>query len=362
MGLFRKKKKEEDIEHASRGKDPASAKASVRRRKEPPKPWGKKERLLVLVVLFITMGTSAVLGVYSRGWKLPGLPRLKAPSIRIPFFGEETIVIEGNKKEAEKAKKAKSQFADLTDDKSGIYGLYVVRIGNGSRYGVNEDDVLQAASLIKLPVMAAMYKEVEEEGLSLETKYKLKGEDKVSGAGSLRNKPVGYEITYRELLRLVGKQSDNTAFNIVKNLLGDDKVSEVINSMGMVNTSLSENTTTPSDVGTFFEGLYNARLPAPERSNGGQGNIVSKESAEELLEFLTDTVFESWITGGVPEEVRVAHKFGRELHVVNDAGIVFTENPYVIVVMGDKIVEREADEVIPQISRMVYEVEMGIKR
>lgn len=339
--LRRKKKKEEDVELSSRE---ASAR---RKKKEPSKQWGKKERLLVLVALFITVGTSAVLGIYSRGWKLPGLPRLKAPTIKIPFFGEETIVIEGNEKEAEKARKAKSEFVDLTNSYSGVYGLYVVRLVNGSRYGVNEDDVLQAASLIKLPVMAAMYKEVEEGGLSLETKYKLKREDKVSGAGSLQNKQAGYEITYRELLRLMGKQSDNTAFNIVRNLLGEDKINEVIRSMGMVNTSLSENTTTPVDVGTFFEGLYNT-------------NVISHEHANELLEFLTDTVFESWITAGLPDGTRFAHKFGRELHVVNDAGIIFTENPYVIVVMGDKIVEREADEVIPKISKMVYEVEVGI--
>lgn len=349
MALFgRKKKKEEDIDHTSRGKNPASAKASARRRKEPPKPWGRKERLLVLVLLFITVGTSAVLGIYSRGWKLPGLPRLKAPSIKIPFLGEETIVIEGNQEDTEKARKAKSEFVDLTNDYSGVYGLYVIRLVNGSRYGVNEDDVLQAASLIKLPVMAAMYKEVEEGGLSLETKYKLKREDKVSGAGNLQNKAAGYEITYRELLRLMGKQSDNTAFNIVKKLLGEDKISEVIKSIGMVNTSLSENTTTPSDIGTFFEGLYNT-------------NVISHEHANELLEFLTDTVFESWMTAGLPDGTRLAHKFGRELHAVNDAGIVFTENPYVIVIMGDKIVEREADEVIPKISRMIYEVETGIR-
>jgi len=348
MVLFgKKKKKEEDIDHTSREAS-RDKKALARRRKEPPKTWGRKERLLVLAVLFITVGASAVLGIYSRGWKLPGLPRLKAPSIKIPFFGEETIVIEGNEEEAEKARKAKSEFVELTNDYSGVYGLYVVRIVNGSRYGVNEDDVLQAASLIKLPVMTAMYKEVEEGGLSLETKYKLKREDKVSGAGSLQNKPTGYEITYRELLRLMGKQSDNTAFNIVKNLLGEDKINEVIKSIGMVNTSLSENITTPSDIGTFFEGLYNT-------------NVISHEHANELLEFLTDTVFESWITAGLPNGTRFAHKFGRELHVVNDAGIVYSDNPYIVVVMGDKIVEREADEVIPQISRMVYEIEMGIR-
>ena len=342
MAIFRKKKKrEEDSEQEHKKSEPKFRK---KRKKDPTKPWGKKERLLVFLILFLTVGASAVLGLYSRGWKLPGLPRLKMPTITIPFIGEETIIIEGNKEEAEKAKNVKSEFVELTKDYSGIYGLYVVRIGNGSRYGVNENDTLQAASLIKLPVMIALYKEAEEGRLDLEEKYVLKKVDKVAGAGTLYGKPVGYEVTYRELLRLMGKQSDNTAFKIAKNLLGEERVSEVILSIGMLNTSLSENTTTPVDIGVLFEGIYS-------------GNLLNDENKNELLEFLTDTVFESWIVDGVPEGVQVAHKFGREHNVVNDAGIVLSDNPYVVVVMGDKIVEKEADDLIPKISRMVYEIE-----
>jgi beta-lactamase class A len=342
MAIFgKKKKKEEDLEQESKKSEPKFRK---KRKKDPPKSWGRKERLLVFLILFLTVSASVVLGLYSRGWKLPGLPRLKMPSVTIPFIGEETIIIEGNKEEAEKAKIVKSGFIELTNDYSGIYGLYVVRLGNGSRYGVNENDILQAASLIKLPVMVALYKEEEEGRLDLEEKYVLKKVDRVAGAGTLYGKPVGYEVTYKELLRLMGKQSDNTAFNIVKNLLGEERVSEVIQSIGMLNTSLIENTTTPVDIGVLFEGIYS-------------GNLLNDENKNELLGFLTDTVFESWIVDGVPEGIQVAHKFGRERNVVNDAGIVMGDNPYVIVVMGDRIVEKEADELLPKISRMVYEIE-----
>jgi len=344
MTIFKKKKKE-DLENEPKSSQPKLRRQ--KRKKEPPKPWGKKERMLVFLVFFLTVSASAVLGLYSRGWKLPGLPRIQMPSVTIPFISEETIIIEGNKEEAEKAKNAKSGFLELTGDYSGIYGLYVVRLGNGSRYGVNEDDVLQAASLIKLPVMIAFYLEQEEGALDLDQKYELKKEDKVAGAGTLYGRPVGHEVTYRELLRLMGKQSDNTAFNIVRNLLGEEKITKTINRIGMINTSLSENTTSPVDIGVLFEGVYN-------------GNLINEENKEEFFEFLTDTVFESWIVDGVPGEVKVAHKFGRELHVVNDAGIVFSDSPYVVVVMGDRIIEREADELIPQISKMVYEIEKKV--
>lgn len=65
-----------------------------RKRKEPQKPWGRKERLFVLIVLLLTVGASAILALSSYEWKLPGFPRIKISLPTFSFFGEETIVIE----------------------------------------------------------------------------------------------------------------------------------------------------------------------------------------------------------------------------------------------------------------------------
>lgn len=357
MALFSKKKNEEeeyeDEEELAprrkslRNRDFKDLKPENRKkRKEPPKPWGKAERLLVLIVLVLTAGMSSFLAVQSRGWKLPGIPRIKVPSISIPFLGEKTIIIEGDKKDQEMKEKATVAFKSMTGELSGVYGLYVVRLDDGSNYGVNEKEVFQAASLIKLPVIFATYEEAEGGSIDLDNKYRLKKADKVAGSGSLYGKPEGYLITYRELVRLMGKQSDNTAFNILVKLLGKDKINAVIRELGMIHTSLDENKTTPEDVGIFFDRLYN-------------GNLISDNSKNEILENLTDTIYEDWLRAGIPEGVRVSHKYGRELHVVNDAGIIFSDKPFVMVVMSKAIVEKEADEIFPVITRTVYEIETG---
>jgi len=345
------------------GYDPSYAKASGgKRRNEQAKPWGKKERLLVFFFFAATVLVSSVLALTARSWKLPGFPQLKVPSFNLPFSREETIIIErkvdqvAQVEQVEKGKEIVAVFKEKTKGLSGVYGLYVVNLDTGYSFGVNEDEIFEPASLNKLPVMAAIYMEEEKGNLDLETKYTLKSSDKLSG-GSLYRKPAGHEITYRNLIRLMGKQSDNTAFNIARNLLGEEKINEAITKIGMKSTSLQENETTPVDIGIFFEELWHARLPAPERSDGGQGNIVSKESAEELLDYLTDTVYEAWLTEGVPADIRVAHKFGRELHVVNDAGIVFTDKPFVLVIMSKGVVEREADSIFPDLARIVFEAE-----
>lgn len=348
MAIFKKKEMDEEEyedDEKIRGRRRKSLnKKSARKKKELTKPWGKKERILVFAILLITVGISGILYMSSRAWKLPGLPQLKLPEISFPFSGTETIVIEGDNTldVQESSEEIIPDFNQKTKILTGVYGLYVVDLKTGYSFGVNTAEKFEPASLNKLPVMAAMFAESEKGNINLNEYYSLKDEDKAAGAGSLNGRPSGYEITYRNLLKLMGKQSDNTAFNITRSFLGDEKIEAMIKKIGMRNTSVSENTTTPADIGVYFEELYN-------------GNIINEESRNELLGYLTDTLYEAWLSEGVPEGVRVAHKYGRETNVVNDAGIVYLENPYVIVILSKGVIVSEADKVFPDISHMVYE-------
>ena len=361
MALFRKKNEEEyedeefeekPLRKKPKNKDFKDLKPENRKkRKEPKKPWGKKERFFVLSVILLTAGISGILALSSRSWKLPGLPRLsfKLPSLTLPFMGEETIFIEGQKKDKEVSEKTISEFKRMTKNLSGVYGLYVIDLTSGFAYGVNEHEIFEPASLNKLPVMLGFYMEEETDDLSLDTKYTLKNSDKLTGSGSLYSKPVGTMLTYRDLIRYMGKESDNTAFNILRRILGQEKIENVIEAAGMENTVVlgESQRTTPKDIGTFFQRLW-------------WGGLISSNSKNELLEFMTDTIYEDYLAEGVPPETKIAHKYGRELHVVNDAGIVFSDKPYVVVIMSKGIVEKEADLIFPQLSKLIFDGEIGI--
>ena len=116
--------------------------------------------------------------------------------------------------------------------------------------------------------------------------------------------------------------------------------------MGMDSTVvIGENQeTTPRDIGIFFEKIW-------------EGDVISKKHRDELLGFLTDTIYEEWLAAGILSTVDVAHKYGREVHVVNDAGIVFTDEPFVLVLLSQGVVEREADQVFPELAELIYEIE-----
>ena len=236
------------------------------------------------------------------------------------------------------------QVKEATTNLQGSYGFYVYRLEDSLNYGWHEEEVYPAASLIKLPVILALFQKAEAGEIDLESKYSLKEQDKRGGAGIIQAAPAGTVYTYRKLAELMGQQSDNTALNVIRQILGDQKIQATINDLEMRKTSLKKNETTPEDIGLFFERLY-------------QGEILTEKHQEEILGFLTDTAFEERIPVGVPEGVRVAHKIGTDARTFSDAGIIFAQKPFILVIMSKDAQEAEALEVLPKITKVVWEFE-----
>ena len=110
MALFGRKK-DEEFEDEDEFNDPSYTEASEgrgrfskrkfrdlnpknkKKRKEPPKPWGKKERIIVLIVLAITVIASAILafGAAGKNTLRLNLPKFDINSLNI--FKEETIIV-----------------------------------------------------------------------------------------------------------------------------------------------------------------------------------------------------------------------------------------------------------------------------
>lgn len=220
------------------------------------------------------------------------------------------------------------QIKDLTQDLSGTYGVYVYRFQDREDYGLNERKVFPAASLNKLPVMISAYQQAEQGKLDLEAKYILKESDKVQGAGILYSKPAGTKYTYRQLIEYMGQYSDNTAFKVMRRVTGETILDQA----------------TPEEIGILLKKLY-------------EGELINQEHQNELLQFLTNTDFEDRIPKGVPEGVRVAHKIGTLTGIYSDAGIIFAEKPFVLVIMTKDALEKEALEVIPKITQAIWEFE-----
>lgn len=351
LGFLRRKKKHEDEEEEEeeefeskplkRKKNPTPPRQ--RRAKEEKKPWGKRERYWVAGVFGVTILASGILAMYARQWKLPGLPRIKPPEVNV--FTPEKIVFTNepdvDEQTQESIDKIRNDFSKATSNLSGVYGFYVVDLEGGYSYGINQNEIFQAASLIKLPIMAGMFLQSENGELDLDKQHILKDSEKVGGSGSLYYEPEGTAISYLGLLEMMGQVSDNTAFKISVDKLGEENIAGLITNLGMIDTSYETNKTTPFDIGQFFKKLW-------------EGRLLTKQHTDLFLEYLTDTAYEDHLAAGIPEDIRVAHKYGREVHVVNDGGIVYADNPFVLVIMSKGVVESEADEAFPELAKLLF--------
>ena len=271
------------------------------KKKEPTKSWDKKERLFILISLLITVLVSVFFSFSSGNFETPKFPDFNLDNI----FKGETVII-GNEAAVKKAfrqKKAEkiiTEFKNKTSNFKGTYAFEVIDFSDEFKFGVNQDVVMRAASLIKLPLMLFVSGRVDD-----------------------------------SKLEAMGKRSDNNVFTELVNKFGKTTIQDYIDSLGMKNTSLSENSTTPSEVGDIFLKLY-------------------KDNNEKILGFMTDTIFEKWIKAGVPEGIKVSHKYGKEIGVVNDAGIIYSPNPFILVIMTQGVNEIEADRLIPELTKMIY--------
>lgn len=316
MGLF-DRKREEDYEGTDEFEAPKRIKNIKLRKvgtKEISKPWGKYERIFVLIAILLTVGTSGFLSLRARNFKLPNTPSLKISFnrlVQLNPFREQTIVIGngGTAVDLKKIESIKNTFTEMVSGYSGIYAFYIYDLNGGYYYGLNHQEKMQAASLIKLPVMYLAIKNDED----------------------------------TNLISVMGKKSDNQAFVKMVSILGKKNISQTIyNDLGMSKTSIDKNETTPEEIGLFFKKLYN-------------NEILNKEKSRQFMDYLTNTNFEKWLRAGIPEEVIVSHKYGREERSVNDAGIIFSKKPFIMVIMTDGVIEKDADQLFPKLTKMLYD-------
>ena len=257
--------------------------------------------------------------------------------------GSRTDEIVERSRSIESVDKLMEIIAEKTDETDGIYGWYAIEIETESGFGVNEDEIFTAASVIKVPIMVKYLLDVEADLEDLGQVYKLDKEDVLEGTGSLQYQEEGTSYSYEELLLLAGKQSDNTAIWVLMTAVRRSRVQQFVDELEMSRTDIAENESSPRDMARLFVDVYQDKI------------FFEKRSKELFFEALTDTDFEDRIPAGVPEEVRVIHKIGNETQVWNDCGIILSENPYVLCIMTGGIRLSESSEMLPFISEKVWQ-------
>ncbi|MBM3243616.1 MAG: serine hydrolase [Candidatus Omnitrophica bacterium] len=251
----------------------------------------------------------------------------------------------------------KGQIISEINKFKGDAGIVIKDLESGWEFAYQKDKLFPAASLSKIPIMAAAFLAAEEGKISLDKQVGLKNSDKLTGSGILKNMPSGTEFNVERLIGLMIYDSDNTATNMLTNLLGMDYLNKSFKEFSLKNTDLLrkiadyksrskglENYTTSEDMASLLERIYSKKL-------------ISKKLSERCIGVLKLTRHNDRIPKYLPEDLMVAHKTGLERNVCHDVGIVFTpRGDFIICVLTQhkNVSLGVAKEFIARLSLLTY--------
>jgi len=131
-------------------------------------------------------------------------------------------------------KRVKAEIAQF----KGKVSLSAKNLDTGAVYEFGGDDRVPTASTIKIAVLIEAYARVAEGKAKWADELVLTKEKKVGGAGILQEFSDGLRLTLRDAVTLMMVLSDNTATNLVIDVLNADAVNARMDSLGLKETRL----------------------------------------------------------------------------------------------------------------------------
>jgi beta-lactamase class A len=220
---------------------------------------------------------------------------------------------------------------------------------------IKENRRFPSASTIKVLIMIEALKQVQQGIFTLEQRIKVKKSDKVDF--SIISELDIDEYTFKDLITLMIIVSDNTATNILIDLLSYEKINRMANKLGLTSTILKrkmmdfeaakegrQNETSAIDMVKIMEKVYAKSILTPELCNIMIDILIRQKDNDMLPRYIT-------------EDITIAHKTGELDRLNHDVGIFYLGDIHYIlgVFVTDAKNNLEAKRIIGKISKLVYD-------
>ncbi len=192
--------------------------------------------------------------------------------------------------------------------------------GSDYQVALNADDIIPAASLAKLPIAVEFLRRADLGQFDLGERWDTSDESHAGGSGVLDYLDPATRLTLGELCTLMLIASDNTAANVLLDLVGMGEVNESLSRMQLPHTKLArrfmdfearaarrDNLTSAGDMLRLLSLIQQNMLP-------GAGWLRATLGAQQQFTELAE--------GWLPPTARLAHKDGLLPDAVHDAGLL----------------------------------------
>lgn len=238
--------------------------------------------------------------------------------------------------------KLSTELKNYIKKSGGTVTLQYKDLTTGEVFQLNGKTSGRAASTIKLPLAIYIMEQASKGKVDLNKKLKYKSYHYYGGSGIIQMKKVGTSFTIRELVKYAMIYSDNIAFIMLKEYVGQDKFIKYMKSLGgQYAYPNGQNLTSANDLTIYANKLY---------------QFSAKSSyGKELVGYLKKTVYNTTIPRGI-KGVSIAHKVGMipADRIYNDVAIVYDKMPFVLAIMTKNISYEKSQKVIADLAGIVY--------
>ena len=244
----------------------------------------------------------------------------------------------------------------------GHTSFYFKDLTSGETFSYNADEPMSAASVIKLTVMAELFRQIDAGMISRDQKLTVKDENRVPICGVLTLMHAGMEVTPIDLCWLMITISDNMATNMLIELLGIDNIQANNERLGLEGCVLTRklfekrpefrgkrNLISGQGIGKLLEMIW-------------RGEVVSEAASREMIDMMLAQQCTNKIPLLLPGEGLAAHKTGEDGGITHDVGIIYAKKPFIVCFCNWQLPEGDEGKMnvlIGQITRELWDAMGG---
>ena len=214
----------------------------------------------------------------------------------------------------------------------GKVSLFAKNLDTGETYSLNADERVRTASTIKIAVMIEAFARVAEGKAKWSDDLVLTKEKKVSGSGILGELSDGLHLTLRDAINLMMILSDNTATNLVLDVLTTDGVNARMESLGFKQIKINRKIGSGGESAAgkdpenkkFGLGVATPREMVLVMEKLERGEIISAAASKEMINLMKREQGRNAIGRSLPD-VAMASKYGALDRLRSAIGILYTK-------------------------------------